>query len=106
MPAYVVVYMTISDPERMKGYQALTPAAIAKYGGRFLVRGGRKVTVEGPEEPRRLVVVEFPSFERAQQFWDSPEYRAAAAHRKGAAEFSAVIVEGADAAAGAAPPPR
>jgi len=99
MAAYLIVYMTVSDAERMKKYQALTPAAVAAYDGRFLVRGGPKVTVEGPDEPRRVVMLEFPTFKRAQEFWDSPEYRAAAALRKGAAAFNAVIVEGVDGAA-------
>jgi uncharacterized protein (DUF1330 family) len=94
MAAYLIVYMTISNPEQLKKYQAVTPTALAKYDGRFLVRGGPKVTVEGPEEQRRVVVVEFPSFKRAQEFWDSPEYRAAVELRKGAAIFNAVIVAG------------
>jgi uncharacterized protein (DUF1330 family) len=94
MAAYLIVHMTISNPEQLKKYQAATPAALAKYDGRFLVRGGPKVTVEGPEEQRRVVVVEFPSFKRAQEFWDSPEYRAAVELRKGAAIFNAVIVDG------------
>jgi uncharacterized protein (DUF1330 family) len=95
MAAYLIVYMTVSNPEQLKKYQAVTPAAIAKYDGRFLVRGGPKLTIEGPEEQRRIVVVEFPSFKRAQEFWDSPEYRAAVELRKGAATFNAVIVDGA-----------
>ena len=95
MAAYLIVYMTVSDPEQLKKYQAVTPAALAKYDGRFLVRGGPKVTVEGPEEQRRIVMVEFPTFKRAQEFWDSPEYRAARELRKGAATFNAVIVDGA-----------
>ena len=94
MAAYLIVYMMISNPEQLKKYQAVTPAAIAKYDGRFLVRGGPKVTVEGPDEHRRVVVVEFPSFKRAQEFWDSPDYRAARELRKGAAAFNAVIVDG------------
>ena len=94
MAAYLIVYMTVSNPEQLKKYQAVTPAAIAKYDGRFLVRGGPKVTVEGPDEHRRIVVVEFPTFKRAQEFWDSPDYRAAADLRKGAATFGAVIVDG------------
>ena len=95
MAAYLIVYMTISNPEQLKKYQAVTPAAVAKYDGRFIVLGGPKVTVEGPDENRRIVVVEFPTFKRAQEFWDSPDYRAAAELRKGAAQFHAVIVDGA-----------
>jgi uncharacterized protein (DUF1330 family) len=105
MAAYLIVYMTVSNPEQLKKYQAVTPAAIAKYGGRFIVRGGPKVTVEGPDETRRIVVAEFPSFKRAQEFWDSPDYRAAVELRKGAATFSAVIVDGVDPSA-AVPPAR
>ena len=94
MAAYLIVYMTVSNPEQLKKYQAVTPAAVAKYDGRFIVRGGPKVTVEGPDEHRRIVVIEFPTFKRAQEFWDSPDYRAATELRKGAATFSAVIVDG------------
>jgi uncharacterized protein (DUF1330 family) len=94
MAAYLIVYMTVSNPEQLKKYQAVTPAAVAKYDGRFIVRGGPKVTVEGPDEHRRIVVVEFPTFKRAQEFWDSPDYRAASELRTGAATFSAVIVDG------------
>lgn len=94
MAAYLIVYIAVSNPEQLKKYQAVTPAAIAKYDGRFLVRGGPKVTVEGPDEHRRVVVVEFPTFKRAQEFWDSPDYRAAVELRKGAATFDAVIVDG------------
>lgn len=94
MAAYLIVYMTVSNPEQLRKYQSVTPAAVAKYDGRFIVRGGPKVTVEGPDEHRRIVVVEFPSFKRAQEFWDSPDYRAAVELRKGAAVFNAVIVDG------------
>jgi len=94
MAAYLIVYMTVSNAEQLKKYQAVTPAAIAKYDGRFLVRGGPKVTVEGPDENRRIVMVEFPTFKRAQEFWDSPDYRSAVELRKGAATFYAVIVDG------------
>ena len=95
MAAYLIVYMTVSNQEQMKRYQAVTPAAIAKYDGKFLVRGGPRVTVEGPDETRRVVVLEFPTFKRAQEFWDSPDYRAAVELRRGAAVFNAIIVEGA-----------
>lgn len=94
MPAYLIVYIEITDAEKIKQYQAATPAAIAKHGGRFVVRGGAKVTVEGPEEKRRVVVVEFPTMAQAQKFWDSPEYRHCIGLRQGAAVFNAVIAEG------------
>lgn len=95
MPAYLIAYIEVTDQERIKLYQAATPAAVAKFGGKFVSRGGAKVTVEGPEEKRRIVVIEFPDFKRAQEFWDSPDYRAAIELRRGAAVFNAVIVDGA-----------
>jgi uncharacterized protein (DUF1330 family) len=58
---------------------ALTPAALARYQGRFIARGGKSVTLEGPEETRRLALVEFPTLELAQTFFASPEYQAAKA---------------------------
>jgi uncharacterized protein (DUF1330 family) len=73
---------------------ALTPAALAKYQGRSIARGGKAVTLEGPEESRRLALVEFPTLELAQAFFASPEYQAAKALRDGACEAEFVALEG------------
>lgn len=94
MTAYIIVHMDVTDPEQYKEYTKLTPAVIEQYGGRFIVRGGSKVTLEGPEETRRIVVVEFPSMEQAQAFYRSPEYQQAKAVRDGAATGHFVAVEG------------
>ena len=94
MPAYLIAKVKVTDPEQYKEYTKLTPAAIAKYGGRFLVRGGESVTLEGPQEERRIVVIEFDTMEKAKQFWYSAEYEEAKAKRKNAAEGSFVLVEG------------
>ena len=94
MPAYVIVRVEVTDIEKFKEYGAATPAAVAKFGGRYLVRGGEKVTLEGPEVTERLVVVEFPDFQTAQDWYASPEYQAAKALREGAATASFVAVDG------------
>lgn len=94
MTAYVIVHVTITDAEKFKGYQALTPDAIAAHGGRYLVRGGPVVTMEGDEESRRIVVLEFESVDAARTFYDSPEYREARDARENAAEMQMIIVEG------------
>ena len=73
---------------------ALTPAALAKYQGRFIARGGESVTLEGPEEIRRLSVVEFPNLELAKTFYASPEYQAAKALRDGACEAEFIALDG------------
>ena len=80
--------------EQYREYTKLTPAVIEQYGGKFIVRNGSKVTLEGPEETRRLVVLEFPTMEQAQAFYHSPEYAEAKAVREGAATGQFVAVEG------------
>jgi len=94
MPAYLIARVHVTDPERYKGYAALTPAAIAKHGGRFVVRGGAVTTLEGPPENDRVVVIEFPSAERAREFWSSPEYAEAKSKRQGAASGQFILVDG------------
>jgi uncharacterized protein (DUF1330 family) len=70
------------------------PATLAKYGGRFLVRGGAHRAVEGDWKPNRLVVLEFPSMEQAQRWYDSEEYREPKAMRLRAGRTDLVMVEG------------
>ena len=94
MPAYLIARVHITDPEQYKEYAKLTPAAIAKHGGRFVVRGGAVTTLEGTPEQDRVVVIEFPSVERAKAFWDSPEYREAKSKRVGAATGQFILVDG------------
>ena len=94
MPAYLIARVHITDPERYREYTRLTPAAIARHGGRFVVRGGEVTVLEGPEERDRVVVIEFPSLEHARAFWSSPEYREAKAKRAGAATGQFILVDG------------
>jgi uncharacterized protein (DUF1330 family) len=94
MPAYLLIRVTVTDPERYRDYMAVTPAALAKYQGRFIARGGRSVTLEGPDETRRLALVEFPTLKLAQTFYASREYQAAKALRAGACEAEFVALEG------------
>lgn len=95
MAAYIVARVAVTDAAKIKEYQALTPAAIEKHGGKFIARGGDVVTLEGDEETRRVVVIEFPDMAAAKTFWASPEYAKAKAARVGAADFQAFIVDGA-----------
>ncbi len=93
--AYAVVTVTITDQEKYAEYGKLVTPAVAKFGGKFLVRGGRTALLEGKQEHPRVVLLEFPSFEKAQEFYNSAEYAAARAKREGAAVFNFVLVEGA-----------
>ena len=94
MAGYIIAHVNVTNPDKYKNYTALTPAAVAAYDGEFIVRGGPTETVEGPEETRRVVVIRFPTLERANEFWRSTEYQTAKIERAGAAEMQAVVVEG------------
>ena len=97
MTAYVIADVKVSDPERYRGYMALSPGAIAAAGGEFVVRGGKHEVLEGNWQPNRIVVVRFPSYEKAKAFYDSVLYREARAQREGATEFfNMIVVQGAD----------
>ncbi len=93
MPAYWIAHVTVTDAKRYKGYQALAPLAFAKFGGKFLARGGASDSLEGPDFARH-VVIEFPDLETARACYASPEYQAAKAERDGAAEVMISIVNG------------
>lgn len=92
--AYVLVQVDVTNAPQYADYTKLSPGIIEKFGGRFLARGGRTVTLEGSPARGRVVVVEFPSFERAQEFYDSQEYQAAKKVRDGAATAQFVLIEG------------
>lgn len=92
--AYVLVQSEVINPDQYAGYAKLTPAIIEQYGGRFLTRGGRSLTLEGHKAPERVVVIELPNYEAAQAFYNGPEYTAARKLRAGAATMQIVVVEG------------
>ena len=94
MPAYVIVDCEVTDPARYEAYKLLAPPAIARYGGRYLVRGGDVSRLEGDWQPGRVVVLEFPDVATAKRFYDSPEYTAARSMRAGAARMNTVVVPG------------
>ena len=64
----VTVYENINDDEALKNYAEKAREAVKKYGGKFLVRGGRKIVTEGKEFVR-TVVMEFYSFDKAKEFF-------------------------------------
>ncbi|TAG05351.1 MAG: DUF1330 domain-containing protein [Betaproteobacteria bacterium] len=94
MTAYVIASVTVTNPEQYKGYQALTPAAIAAHGGKFVVRGGAMEVLEGQWPHSRVVVLEFPTVEAAKTFYNSVQYGEARQARAGAADFNMIVIEG------------
>ena len=94
MPAYIVVEVEVEDPIRYEDYKKMVPPSLAEYGGRFLVRGGKVENFEGDWSPKRLVIAEFPSVEKAKAWWSSPEYAEAKALRQATAKTQLIVVEG------------
>jgi uncharacterized protein (DUF1330 family) len=94
MAGYLIVEVDVHDAAGFEEYRREVPATIAKYGGRYLVRGGKSETVEGDWNPRRVVVLEFPSVEQARKFYDSPDYAPQKALRFRCAHSKGIIVEG------------
>lgn len=92
--AYIVVDIAIHDPETYARYKELAPPSIAKYGGRYVVRGGTTSTLEGTWSPERFVLLEFPTAEVARRWWESPEYAEAKAMRQRAAHSQMLLVDG------------
>ena len=94
MPAYLIANIEIKDAEKIKKYLASTPEILKKYSGRFLVRGGQIWVAEGNWNPKRMVVVEFDSFEKAKEFCNSDDYRPLKNLRQSSADTDMIIVDG------------
>lgn len=94
--AYLIAEIDIHDPDTYANYTAQTPAVIAKHGGRFLVRGGTCDAREGDAPKGRVVVIEFPSFEAAQKFYESADYQPLIPIRQSASTGRLFVVEGAE----------
>jgi uncharacterized protein (DUF1330 family) len=94
MPAYVIVDIDVTDPERYERYKAATPATLEAADGRFLVRGGEITILEGDWQPSRLVVLEFESVTAAERWYESAAYQAAKKLREGGARMRMVAVQG------------
>lgn len=94
MSAYIIVDVNILNAKNYEDYKKLTPASLVPYQGKFIVRGGPAETLEGDWQPGRIVVLEFPSAEKARQWWSSKEYAPAKALRQANAETKLILVEG------------
>tara|TARA_B100001121_G_scaffold255236_1_gene232695 strand:- start:207 stop:494 length:288 start_codon:yes stop_codon:yes gene_type:complete len=95
MKGYVVcVYKNISNEEKLKEYASKAKAAVEKYKGKFLIRGGKSINNEGEKSPR-TVVIEFPSYGEANSFYNSKEYQDAHSILKGYAIRQHQTIEGA-----------
>jgi uncharacterized protein (DUF1330 family) len=94
MTAYVIIEEFITDAEGHEKYKPLAAASIATYGGTYKSRGGTTESLEGDSALGRIVVLEFPDFERARQWYSSDQYQEASRLRQAAARSRIFIVDG------------
>ena len=95
MTAYVLGEIDVTDPATYDDYRKKVGATLDKYGGRFMARGGRAEVLEGGGAVKRVVVLEFPSYEQALKWYRSPEYAPLITLRQKASKGRLVLVEGA-----------
>lgn len=94
MAGYLIANIEVTDPAGFEEYRQKVPAVIAQFGGRYIVRGGDARTLEGNLPLHRLVVLEFPTREAAQSFYDSPEYQPLLRLRLASTRSDVVIASG------------
>jgi len=94
MPAYLIARVAVTNIEKYKQYLNVVPGVIEKFEGKYVSRAGKTVTLEGSDETRRIIIIEFPTLERAKDFYNSTEYQEAKKLRKDAAIGEMIVVEG------------
>jgi uncharacterized protein (DUF1330 family) len=94
MPAYIIVDIEVTDPVQYEDYKKLAATTVEAYDGRYIVRGGTAEQLEGDRTPNRIVVLEFPTVNRAKEWWASEDYKPAKAMRHASATSQMIVVEG------------
>ena len=95
MAAYVIADVDVTNPAGYEPYRPLAAASVARFGGRFLVRGGTADLLEGAPAPGRTVVIEFPDVDTAKRWYFSDEYQQALKIRQANSTARVILVEGA-----------
>ena len=92
--AYILANVDVKDPAASEEYKRLSTIAMKAHGAEVCVRGGKTEVLEGDWTPHRVVLLKFPSMEKAKAFYDSTEYRAAIKARENIAVMRMVLIEG------------
>jgi uncharacterized protein (DUF1330 family) len=94
MAGYIIAEVDVQDPQGFDEYRERVPATLVPYGGRFVIRGGKSEVLEGDWHPKRIVVLEFPDFNRAREWWASQEYDEPKKMRQRTAMTNLLLVDG------------
>ena len=94
MSAYVILDLKVFDNEKLQEYIKVAPEIIKKFEGKIIVRGGEFKTVEGNWKPEKIVMIEFPNYKTANDWWNSDKYKKATELRKKGANTNVLIIDG------------
>ena len=94
MKGYVIALVDVKNPEAYKEYTALVPGSLEPYGGHFIARGGQHQSLEGDIEANRAVIIEFDSYEKALEWYNSDNYQAVKLKRLGISKGNLIAVQG------------
>jgi len=94
MPAYVIVEIEVTDPVGYEEYKRQAAATVHKYGGKYIVRGGKTEVLEGNWKPKRIVILEFESSARAKEWLNCEEYREPRKLRQCTSKTNMLVIEG------------
>jgi uncharacterized protein (DUF1330 family) len=94
MSAYVIVEIDVVDPVGYEDYKKRASASVERHGGKYIVRGGKTEVLEGDWQPKRIVVLQFDSMQRAKDWLHCEEYREPRKMRHRTARTNMVLVEG------------
>lgn len=93
-PGYIIAEIDVTDPSAMAKYGAQAPGTVVAYNGRYVVRGGKAEAIEGEAPKGHIFIIAFDSFEKARQWYDSPEYTAIRPIRQKATKSRLILAEG------------
>ena len=96
MAAYVIVELEVTEPVEYEQYKRVAGATVEKYGGKYIVRGGKTEVLEGNWKPKRIVILEFPTTDRAKEWLNCEEYREPRKKRHATAKTNMLVIEGFD----------
>ncbi|MEY2487901.1 MAG: hypothetical protein QOH39_3549 [Verrucomicrobiota bacterium] len=96
MPAYIIVEIEVTDPVGYEEYKKQASAAVHSHGGKYIVRGGKTEVLEGEWQPKRIVILQFDSMERAREWLHCEEYREPRKLRHKTAKTNMILLEGFD----------
>jgi uncharacterized protein (DUF1330 family) len=94
MAAYLVAELEVTDPTVFEEYRTRVAATISAHGGRYLARGGTLESLEGGWNPKRMVILEFPSLAQAKTWYGSPEYQELLKLRLRSSKGKMVLIDG------------